>query len=245
MDGIPGESRPVALVTGASRGLGSELAIALSRSGYAVAANYRSSDSDASALLQKIDASGAILIKADVGDSAQVETIRMAIEKRFGRLDAVINSAGITKDNLLLRQSEKEWDETISTNLKGCFNTMRMLSPLIARSGGGHIVTISSYSGLKGKAGQAAYSASKAALLGLTRSAAIELAEYDIRVNAVLPGYMATQMGQGAKKAMQAAREESVIGRLSDTGEVSGFILYLLKTRNITGQVFGLDSRII
>ncbi len=236
---------PVVLVTGASRGLGRELATALSENGYIVAANYRSSDREAAMLLQEIEASGSILIKADVGDSSHVEKIGREIEKRFGRLDAIINNAGITRDSLLLRQSEKDWDETIRTNLKGCFNTIRILSPLIARSGGGHIVTISSYSGVKGKAGQAAYSASKAALLGLTRSAATELGEYDIRVNAVLPGYMATRMGQGAKKAMQAAQEESAIGKLSDMSEVAAFILYLLKTRNITGQVFGLDSRII
>lgn len=236
---------PVALVTGASRGLGREIALALSRSGYSVAANYLSSDNEAGMLIKEMEASGSLLVKADVGDSAQVEKIGKEIGKRFGRLDAVINNAGIARDSLLLRQSEKEWDETIRTNLKGCFNTVKILSSLIASSGGGHIVTISSYSGLKGKAGQSAYSASKAALLGLTRSAAIELAEYDIRVNAVLPGYMATQMGGGAKKAMLAAREESALGKLSDPAEVVAFISYLLTTKNITGQVFGLDSRIL
>ncbi len=235
----------VALVTGACRGLGRELALALSRNGCAVAANYLSSDKEAAVFLDEMDSPRFLLIKADIGDSAQVETIGTEIEKKFGRLDAVINNAGITRDNLLLRQSEKEWDETIRTNLKGCFNAVRILSPLIARSGGGHIVNISSYSGLKGKAGQAAYSASKAALLGLTRSAAIELASYGIRVNAVLPGYMETRMGAGTKKAMEAARESSILGTLSDPGEVATFISYLLTTKNITGQVFGLDSRIL
>ncbi len=236
---------PVALVTGASRGLGRELAKVLSAEGYSVALNYRTADKEAHALLDEIAAPGALLVKADVGDAAQVERMAAKIEKKFGRLDVIINNAGITRDNLLLRQSETEWDETIRTNLKGCFNVIKALSPAIARSGGGHIVTISSYSGVKGKAGQSAYSASKAAVLGLTRCAAIEFAGHDIRVNAVLPGYMETGMGAGAEKAMGKAKKDSILGTLSDIGEVSAFILYLLKTRNITGQVFGLESRIL
>jgi 3-oxoacyl-[acyl-carrier protein] reductase len=236
---------PVALVTGASRGFGSGLAKALSAEGYSVALNYRTSDKEAFGLLHEMGKADALLVKADVGDMKQVERMAAEIEKKFGRLDVIINNAGVTMDNLLLRQSEKEWDETIRTNLRGCFNIMQVLSPVIARSGGGHIVTISSYSGVKGKAGQAAYSASKAAVLGLTRTAAIELAEHNIRVNAVLPGYMATGMGTGAERAMGKAKQDSVLGKLSDPGEVAAFILYLLKTKNITGQVFGLESRIL
>jgi 3-oxoacyl-[acyl-carrier protein] reductase len=112
-------------------------------------------------------------------------------------------------------------------------------------SGGGHIINISSYSGLKGQAGQAAYSASKAALLGLTSSAAQELSEYNIRVNAVLPGYMLTEMGTGAKKASEKARNGNILKRLSQPREVAAFILRLVKTENISGQIFNLDSRII
>jgi NAD(P)-dependent dehydrogenase (short-subunit alcohol dehydrogenase family) len=236
---------PVALVTGASRGLGRELAKALSGGGYSVALNYRSSDKEAYALLAEIGSRDALLVRADVGDAKQVERMAAEIEKRYGRLDVVIANAGITRDNLLLRQSEMEWDETIATNLSGCFNVIKALAPAIARSGGGHIVTVSSYSGAKGKAGQAAYSASKAAVLGLTRCAAMELAEYDIRVNALLPGYMGTGMGPTAAKAMEKAKADSMLGKLSDQDEVAAFVLYLLKTRNITGQVFGLESRIL
>ncbi len=236
---------PVALVTGSSRGLGRQLAKALSAEGYAVALNYRLADTEALLLLEEISGAEALLVKADVGDPTQVEGMAARIESRFGRLDVIINNAGITLDNLLLRQSEKEWDETIGTNLKGCFNVIRTLSPSIARSGGGHIVNVSSYSGLKGKAGQAAYSASKAALLGLTRTAAAELAEHNIRVNAILPGYMKTGMGTAAEKAMEKAKAQSLLGHLSEPGEVAAFVLYLLKTRNITGQVFGIESRIL
>jgi 3-oxoacyl-[acyl-carrier protein] reductase len=236
---------PIALVTGASRGLGRQVAVALSGDGYSVVLNYRSSDEEAFGLLDEIGSRNAILVKADVGEAKQVEKMAAEIGDKFGRLDAIINNAGVTKDNLLLRQSEKEWDETIRTNLKGCFNVIKLISPLLKGSDGGHIVSISSYSGVKGKAGQAAYSASKAALLGLTRSAATELAEHGIRVNAVLPGYMATAMGTGADKAMEMAKADSMLGKLSDPGEVAAFILYLLRTRNITGQVFGLENRIL
>jgi 3-oxoacyl-[acyl-carrier protein] reductase len=236
---------PVALVTGASRGLGRVLAKALSKEGCSVALNYRAAEEKAHALLGEIGDRDALLWKADVSDAAEVRRMAAAIQERFGRLDVIINNAGIARDNLLLRQSEKEWDETIGTNLKGCFNIIRALSPLMTRSGGGHIVMISSFSGLKGKAGQAAYSASKAALLGLTRTAAAELAEHEIRVNAILPGYMETAMGAEATVAMKKAKADSVLGRLSDPGEVAAFILYLITTRNITGQVFGLESRIL
>jgi 3-oxoacyl-[acyl-carrier protein] reductase len=235
----------VALVTGASRGLGRQLAMALSKAGYSVALNYHLSDKEALSLIEEIGSRDAALVKADVGDTKQVEYMAAELRDRFGRLDAIISNAGVTRDNLLLRQSEREWDEILRTNLKGCFNVVKLLSPLVAGSGGGHIVSISSYSGLKGKAGQSAYSASKAALLGLTRSAARELADQNIRVNAILPGYLKTGMGTGAGKAMEKARADSILRKLSDPDEVAAFILYLLKTRNITGQVFGLESRIL
>jgi len=234
---------PVALITGASRGLGRQTAITLSANGYSVAVNYASSDKEAEDLIKTIG-NNSIALKADVGDSKQVRAMADKIKKEFGRLDVIINNAGITKDNLLLKQTEQEWDSVIRTNLRGCFNVIKTLSPLIIQSGGGHILNISSYSGIKGKAGQAAYSASKAAILGLTASAAHELSEYNIRVNAVLPGYMMTEMGAMALKAAENARGESILNKLSQPQEVAEFILYVVKTQNISGQVFSLDSRI-
>ena len=178
-------------------------------------------------------------------DMQQVREMAGKIKKAFGRLDVIINNAGITKDNLLLKQTEPEWDSILRTNLKGCFNVIRTMSPLMIQSGGGHIINIASYSGVKGKAGQAAYSASKAALLGLTLSAARELSEYNIKVNALLPGYLMTEMGMKAQKAAEKAKEESILNTLSQPQEVADFILFLVKTKSITGQVFSLDSRII
>ena len=235
---------PVVLITGASRGLGRQIALVLSACGYSVAVNYATSREEADTLITAIGGSSAAF-KADVGDVAQVRVMAENIRQQFGRLDAIINNAGITIDNLLLKQTEGEWDSIISTNLKGCFNVIRTLSPLMIQSGGGNIINVSSYSGTKGKAGQPAYSASKAALLGLTLSAARELAEYNIRVNAVLPGYLATEMGTAACKAAKNAEEESILKKLSRPQETADFILYLLKTTNISGQIFSLDSRIM
>ena len=235
---------PVALVTGASRGLGRQIALALSENGYSVSVNYRSSSAKAAQLMEKTGRSS-VALRADVGDSRQVRAIAEEIKREFGRLDVIINNAGITKDHLLLKQTELEWDSVIRTNLTGCFNVIRTLSPLMIESGGGHIINISSYSGLKGQAGQAAYSASKSALLGLTISAAQELSEYNIRVNAVLPGYMMTEMGAGAQKALEKVKHMSILKKLSQPREVADFILQLVKTENISGQIFNLDSRII
>ena len=236
--------RRVAVITGASRGLGKEIALTLGRNGYKVAVNYLTSEIMARKVADEIS-KNVFLIKADVGDIRQVEEMADAVYKKWGRVDVLINNAGITKDSLMIKLKGEEWDEVLRVNLKGCFNTIRMFSHVMIKSGGGHIINISSYSGFKGRAGQAAYSASKAAILGLTYTAARELAEYNIRVNALLPGYMQTPMGITSKKAMERARAESIIGGLSNIGEAADFVLYLLRTKNITGQVFCLDSRIV
>jgi|Deesub1362A_J573_1020465.scaffolds.fasta_scaffold00004_346 3-oxoacyl-[acyl-carrier protein] reductase len=236
-------ARKVALVTGGSRGLGREVALALGRAGYRVVVNYIKEEAQALEVVQSIGGD-AIAVKADVGEMGEVKEMSRRIEKEFGRLDVLINNAGITRDSLLLRLSESDWDLVIHTNLKGCFNTVKVFAPMMVSSGGGHIVNISSYSGLRGKEGQVAYSASKAAVLGFTFSLAKELGKDNIRVNAVLPGYMPTDMGKSAGKAMEKAERQSLLGRLSDPKEVSGFIIWLVQTEGITGQVFVLDSRI-
>jgi len=235
---------PVALVTGAARGLGKQVALMLSAYGYSVAVKYVSSHKEADNLIKSMG-NDSTALKADVGDISEVRAMAEEIKKTFGKLDVIINNAGISRDNLLLKQTEVEWDNIIRTNLKGCFNVISTLSPLMIQSGGGSIINISSYSGMKGKAGQSAYSASKAAILGLTVSAAQELSEYNIRVNAILPGYMMTEMGRMARKAAEDAEEKSVLKKLSQPKEVADFILYLLATQNISGQIFSLDSRII
>lgn len=228
------------LITGGSRGLGREIALLLSSLGYGVIINYLSSEKDA--LKIKKNKNIIMALRADVGILKDVESMADAI--REIPLYAVINNAGITKDNLLIKCHESDWDMIIRTNLKGCFNTARVFSPMISASGGGHIINISSRSALRGKAGQSAYSASKAALIGLTLSLAKELSAENIRVNAIMPGYMPTEMGLGAERAVEEAKRESLLGVLSSPKEVSGFISWLLTTKNITGQCFVLDSRV-
>lgn len=237
-------SLKVAVITGASRGIGKEIALTLGKSGYNVAVNYLASEKKAAKVADEI-AADTLLIKADVGDIRQVERMSETVYARWGRVDVLINNAGITKDSLMVKMKEKDWDDVLRVNLKGCCNTTRVFSHFMIKSGGGHIINISSYSGLKGREGQAAYSASKAAVLGLTYTAAKELAEYNIRVNALLPGYMQTEMGKASEAAMTTAKMESITGKLSSPKDAAGFIVYLLKTGNITGQIFSLDSRIV
>lgn len=236
-------SMSVAVVTGASRGLGREIAMALSNHGYSVAVNYQHSKIEADTLLHEIGAA-AMSVKADVGDPIQVRDMADIVNKKWGRIDALINNAGISRDGLLIKYNEADWDEVLRVNLKSCFNTIRAFAPLMIESGGGHIINIASASGLKGKTGQAAYAASKAALIGLTYTMAKELGEYNIRVNAILPGYMPTAMGGEAEKAMEEASEGSTLKRLSTPSEAAAFISSFITTSGITGQIFRLDSRV-
>lgn len=232
--------RKVSLVTGGSRGLGREIALSLGRLGHEVIVNYLKEDSEAQKTAKE---AGGCAFKADVGELRQVEAMASFIKQKWGRLDVLVNNAGITRDALLLRLSEADWDEVIKTNLKGCFNTARALAPLMIDSGGGHIINVSSLSGLRGRPAQAAYSASKAAVVGLTLALSRELAEHGVRVNALMPGYMSTAMGAASVKAMRRAKEESLAGKLSEPSEAAGFVAWLVGTSGITGQVFRLDSR--
>jgi len=232
------------LITGASHGLGRHLTDVFLERGYAVIVNYLTAESSARELLSGRE-DRVLAVSADVGIPEQVRKMIRQTEDRFGRLDILINNAGITRDNLLLRQTEDEWDEIIRTNVTGCFHVIREAAPLMISSGGGHIINISSYSGVKGRVGQAAYSASKAALLGLTVSAARELAVYKIRVNAVIPGYMMTKMGAGSEKAMKQAEEESLLKALADPAHIARSITGIAEMDYITGQVISLDSRIL
>jgi len=236
-------STKVAVVTGASKGLGREIAFALSRTGYHVTVNYLHSKEEADEVVRSMSLPS-MAIKADVGNLREMEKMAKKVYESWGRVDLLINNAGIAKDGLIIRYDESDWDEVIRVNLKGCFNAVKSFVPFMISSGGGHIIQVSSYSGLRGKAGQAAYSASKASMIGLTVSLAKELAEYNIKVNTLLPGYMPTQMGSKVKEAMKKAAAESILGTLSNPEVVSGFIAFLATTCTVTGQVFSLDSRI-
>ncbi len=231
-----------ALVTGGAGGLGKVVVSSLCRNGFRVILNYLSSDSTVEKLTAILTGQ-VIPAKADVSSYKEVLKMAEIVAKNIDRIDVIINNAGITTDALLIKQTDEEWDSLLNTNLKGAFNTIRAFAPLMRD--GGHIINISSYSGIKGREGQSAYSASKSALNGLTKTAAAELAKYNIRVNAVVPGFMPTTLGIQTKGAIETARKESLLNRLSDPKEVADFILYLIQTKNITGQIFCIESRIL
>ncbi len=237
-------SMKVALITGGASGLGRDISMAMLKQGYYVAVNYLSSDNSAGEITSRAGGR-AIAIQADVGDRAQAGNLIMEIKQAFGRLDILINNAGITKDSLLIRQKEADWDAVIRTNLTGPFNLIRAAAPLMISSGGGHILNISSYSGIKGKAGQAAYSASKAGLIGLTMAAAYELATHDIRVNAIIPGYMLTRMGAASAQAIKEAEDQGILRALSDPKDAARSIAFIAGMDYITGQLLSLDSRML
>jgi 3-oxoacyl-[acyl-carrier protein] reductase len=232
----------VAIVTGGAGGLGREIVIALSMAGCRVCVSYLNSQEEADAIVAGL-VEDATSERADVVDYGQVVRMCRRVFELWGSVDIVVNNAGITRDSLLVKHSEEDWDRVMAVNVKGVFNVIKACAPLMKE--GGHIVNISSYSGMKGNTGQAAYSASKAAILGLTKTASLELAAHGINVNVVLPGYMHTSMGTAAAGALETAKQNSMLHKLSDPREVAQFIAYLVTTTSITGQTFILDSRIV
>jgi 3-oxoacyl-[acyl-carrier protein] reductase len=235
-------SEKVVFITGATGGLGLPLVRTFADAGWRVAIQYHSAGERASAAAAEYPGR-TLTVHAELGDRASVQTAVDSVFAAWGRLDVLINNAGITRDALLVRQQEADWDAVMAVNLTGVFHAIRAAARVM--TAGGSIVALSSYSGLKGKEGQAAYSSSKAALLGLVKTAALELGSSGIRVNAVLPGYLPVGMGPRAEAAMERAREDSALGCLSDPLEAAGFILHLAMMRSVTGQVFCLDSRIV
>ncbi|MCK4910171.1 MAG: SDR family oxidoreductase [Thermodesulfovibrionales bacterium] len=242
-------SARVALVTGASKGLGAEVALALGREGYRVVAAYHKDREGAESVVRAIGG-GSRAVGMDVSSEREVEGLAENIRSLEGRLDLLVNNAGITLDSLIVRTAPGDWERVMRVNLVGCANSVRACASLMsgmsstAGTGGGHVINVSSRSGVIGKAGQAAYSASKAALVGLTMEQAAELAGDNIRVNAIVPGYMPTAMGREAAGAMERAKGDSLLGILADPEEAASFVVWLASTERITGQVFTLDSRI-
>jgi len=240
-------SQRVVLVTGASRGLGRAIALAFGKAGDKVVINFLNHEQDAVAVADEIFRanSEAILFRADVKASEEVETMVSAVMSRWGRIDVVVNNAGITKDGVLLRMSEQDWDSVLDTNLKGAFHCIRAATKIMSKQREGHIINISSIVGVHGREGQANYSASKAGLIGLTKASAKELGQFNIKVNAILPGYLPTDMGGDVSDAvLNRIQQANALNRVSESGEVSDFIYCLSLMNNVSGQVFNLDSRV-
>lgn len=237
----------VALVTGASRGIGREIALTLAEYGADVIVNYNGSAEKAAAVAGKIEAMGrkAVAVQCSVADyeaCGKMVTDMLAV---FGHIDILVNNAGITKDNLVIKMSEEDFDAVIDTNLKGTFHTIKHMYRAFLKQRAGRIINLSSVSGVLGNAGQANYAASKAGVIGLTKSIAKELASRNITVNAVAPGYVDTDMTQamsdGAKEAVLSQIPLKRVGTTRDIAETVAF-LASDKASYITGQVISVDG---
>ncbi len=244
----PAGHRRVVIVTGASRGLGREIAVTFGRAGDRVVVNYLNREQDAASVVNSISRAGgeAFLFKADVRIAGEVDAMLAETAERWDTIDILVNNAGVTKDGLLLRMTEHDWDRVLDTNLTGAFHNIRAASTFMTKQSSGHIINISSIVAVQGREGQANYSSSKAALIGLTKACAKELGRFNIKVNAVLPGYMPTEMGGNVSNAiLDRVLHENVLARVSDPKEVAAFIHHLSRMHNVSGQVFNLDSRVL
>lgn len=236
-----------AVVTGASRGIGRAIALRLAAEGATVAINYRGSRERSEEVKAQIEKEGgtAYLFPCDVADFAACEEFLKDVVKQTGRLDILVNNAGITRDGLLMRMSEEDYDAVLNTNLKGAFNCIRFAARQMLKQKSGRIINISSVSGVLGNAGQANYSASKAGLIGLTKSAARELASRGITVNAIAPGFVNTEMTEGlSEKVKEGAVAQIPLGKFGEPEDIAEAAAFLASqgARYITGQVLHVDG---
>ena len=240
----------VALVTGASRGIGKAIACKLAREGAKVIINYNGSKEKAEAVKSEIEAAGgqAEVYQCDVSDYTACETFIQTVIKEEGTLDILVNNAGITKDGLLMKMSEEDFDKVLDTNLKGAFNTIRFASRQMLRQKGGRIINMSSVVGVSGNAGQANYAASKAGVIGLTKAAVRELASRGITVNAIAPGFIETDMTDVLSDKVKEASEAQIpLGHFGKPEDVAAAAAFLAseEARYITGQVLHVDGGMV
>lgn len=237
----------VALVTGASRGIGKAIAIALAHQGAKVAINYSSSDDAALEVCETIRKSGgtAEIFKARVNVEEEVDNMFASIEEKLGYVDILVNNAGITKDNLLMRMKTEEWDSVVDVNLKGAFLCTRRVLKGMMKARYGKIINISSVVGFSGNAGQFNYSATKAGIIGMTKSAALELSSRGIRVNAVAPGFIETDMTAVLTDEVKAAYMEKIpLKSLGKAEDIANAVVYLASPMSdyMTGQTLHLNG---
>jgi len=240
----------VALVTGASRGIGRAIALALAAQGADVAVNYAGSEAAAKEVAAEIEAMGrkAFVIQADIASTEASTAMVDAVVKEFGRIDVLVNNAGITRDGLLMRMKEEDWDAVITTNLKGVFNCTKVAIKYMMKQRSGSIVNISSIVGVMGNAGQANYCAAKAGVIGFTKATAKEVAARGIRVNAIAPGFIKTDMTSVLpEKVVEAMLAGIPLNRLGETEDIAKAVLFLASSdaNYITGQTLHVDGGMV
>ncbi|HCY1666250.1 TPA: 3-oxoacyl-[acyl-carrier-protein] reductase [Staphylococcus aureus] len=236
-----------ALVTGASRGIGRSIALQLAEEGYNVAVNYAGSKEKAEAVVEEIKAKGvdSFAIQANVADADEVKAMIKEVVSQFGTLDVLVNNAGITRDNLLMRMKEQEWDDVIDTNLKGVFNCIQKATPQMLRQRSGAIINLSSVVGAVGNPGQANYVATKAGVIGLTKSAARELASRGITVNAVAPGFIVSDMTDALSDELKEQMLTQIpLARFGQDTDIANTVAFLAsdKAKYITGQTIHVNG---
>lgn len=240
----------IAVVTGAARGIGRAIALALAEEGAEVVINYHHSEERSLAVKEEIEARGgkAAVMQCDVSDYESCEKFVSAVAEMYGHIDIWVNNAGITKDQLLMRMSEEAFDEVIETNLKGTFQCMRFVSRIMVKQRCGRVINLSSVVGIAGNAGQVNYAASKAGVIGMTKSAAKELAGRGITVNAVAPGFIETEMTSVlSEKVQEQAKNQIPLGHFGTPEDVASAVVFLAseQAKYITGQVLQVDGGMV
>ena len=238
------------IVTGATRGIGKEIALTLAQNGANIAINYRNYNEEVEELINSIKEFGveAIAVKCDVSKSDEVDNFISEVKNHFSSIDVLVNNAGITKDGLLLRMKDEDFNSVLDVNLKGTFNTTKSISPIMIKQKHGKIIDISSVVGIVGNAGQCNYAASKAGVIGFSKSVARELASRNINVNIVAPGYIDTDMTKSLPDKVKDEILKSIpMKKMGNPKEVANLVLFLSSSLSdyITGQVINVDGGMV
>ena len=236
-----------ALITGATRGIGKQIAITLAKQGYNIALNYRKENEELENTKKEIEEIGVqiLAVKGDVANFEDCENFVKQVIERFGQIDVLVNNAGITKDMLLMRMKKEDFESVIDVNLIGTFNVTKNVIPYMMKARNGKIVNISSVVGISGNAGQTNYSASKAGIIGFTKSLAKEVASRNINVNAIAPGFIKTDMTDVLKEEVKEEISKTIpLKRMGEAKDVANLVKFLVSEESnyITGQVINVDG---